>query len=139
MLFLSEHFRCHDGIIEFCNALLYKGMLVPSRPLGGYKLAGITPSPFLFREVAVASWIVDNYDFFDAIYNADGANPGGVIGVVTPFSAQASLITRKLRELGGAELASRITSGTAHGLQGAERPVVLFSAVGAAATTRGPR
>lgn len=31
-LFLSEHFRCHTDIIEYCNDLLYDGLLVPSRP-----------------------------------------------------------------------------------------------------------
>ncbi|MEJ9077277.1 DEAD/DEAH box helicase [Gordonia malaquae] len=147
-LFLSEHFRCHNDIIEFCNALLYNGLLIPSRPLGGYKLKDKTPSPFLFHEVpgsldqrsgssrvnrpeaeAVARWIVENYDYFDAIYNPDGTNHDEVIGVVTPFAAQASLITRKITELGDKQLSERITVGTAHRLQGAERPVVLFSSV----------
>ncbi|NDK87984.1 hypothetical protein GYA93_00075 [Gordonia desulfuricans] len=147
-LFLSEHFRCHPGIIDYCNALLYKGLLVPSRPLDGYKLDGKTPSPFLFCEVsgsqdkrsgssrvnereaaAVAEWVVANYDYFDDIYNADGTSPGAVIGVVTPFAAQARLISRKIREIGDASLSKKITVGTAHRLQGAERPVVLFSSV----------
>lgn len=145
-LLLTEHFRCHPGIIGYCNELLYQGMLVPSRPLDGYKLADRTPSPFLFREVegsqdrrsgssrvneseaiAVAEWIDKNYDFFDAIYNSDGTSADSVVGVVTPFAAQAGLITRKIGEICGAQLRKKITVGTAHRLQGAERPVVLFS------------
>lgn len=147
-LFLSEHFRCHPAIIEYCNKLLYKGLLRPKRPLDGYMLNGRTPSPFLFCEVpgsqdkrsgssrvnereavAVAEWLVANYDYFDDIYNADGTSPVSVIGVVTPFAAQAKLITRKLIEAGDASLSKKITVGTAHRLQGAERPVVVFSSV----------
>lgn len=147
-LFLSEHFRCHPAIINYCNDLLYKGMLEPRRPIEGYKLAGKTASPFLFCEVpgsqdsrsgssrvnepeaeAIAQWVVDNGDYFEAVYNADANAAVPVIGVVTPFAAQARLITRKLGELGGADLQKKITVGTAHRLQGAERPVVLFSSV----------
>lgn len=46
--------------------------------------------------------------------------------MVTPFSAQARLIRRRLRELDKG--LAGITVGTAHSLQGAELPVVLFSA-----------
>lgn len=147
-LFLSEHFRCHPDIINYCNALLYKGMLVPSRPLKGYKLADRTVSPFLFFEVpgsedrksgssrvnareatAIAQWITDNYSYFADIYGPAGASPGEIIGVVTPFAAQARLILQKIGDIGGRELQKKITVGTAHRLQGAERPVVLFSSV----------
>ena len=150
-LFLSEHFRCHKDIINYCNELLYKGMLVPSRPTGGYKLAEMfegKETPFLFYEVEgskdqksgssrvnhreaeeIAKWITENYDRFAKIYDKDGKHPGDVVGVVTPFAAQARLISRKLRDQGGQALAGNITVGTAHRLQGAERPVVLFSSV----------
>ena len=30
-LFLKEHYRCVDGIIEFCNRLSYNGKLKPCR------------------------------------------------------------------------------------------------------------
>ncbi|MDY5274003.1 MAG: AAA domain-containing protein [Arcanobacterium sp.] len=164
-LFLSEHFRCHQQIIGFCNDLLYDGLLKPNRSLKGYKLADITdiPDPFLFHEVpgsvdlrsgssrkndveaeAIAQWIVDNFAFFFDLYNTQEPDSNkkvaaeNLIGVVTPFSAQAANISEKLEELAkkyagksGApeDLAKKITVGTAHRLQGAERPIVLFSAV----------
>lgn len=147
-LFLSEHFRCHPDIINYCNDLLYKGMLVPSRPVEGYKLKDRTVSPFLFHEVAgsesmrsgssrvndreadaVAHWITDNFRYFADIYDPAGQSPNQVVGVVTPFAAQARLISRKIREIGGPALGKAVTVGTAHRLQGAERPVVLFSSV----------
>lgn len=147
-LFLSEHFRCHPSIISYCNDLLYKGMLIPSRPVEGYKLKDRTDSPFLFHEVAgsesrrsgssrlndkeanaIAHWINDNFSYFTDIYDPSGQAPDQVIGVVTPFAAQARLISQKIRDLGGTALGQAVTVGTAHRLQGAERPVVLFSSV----------
>ncbi|MCS6710689.1 AAA family ATPase [Brachybacterium sp. EF45031] len=148
-LFLAEHFRCHAEIIEYCNELLYKGQLIPSRPTTGYRLEGHVPAPFLFREVpgaedqrrgssrvnpmeaeAIATWLDEHFDHFTTIYDA-GGNPEkekAVFGVVTPFAAQARLIQNELRTTMGPR-ASLVTVGTAHTLQGAERSIVLFSSV----------
>ncbi|WP_290499558.1 DEAD/DEAH box helicase [Kocuria sp. UBA5001] len=159
-IFLSEHFRCHPEIIGYCNDLLYNGLLEPKRPASSSPVEG---PAFLFREVpgsqdersgssrvnrteaqCVARWIVANYAYFRDLYTTrepdSNRAPGEdeLIGVVTPFSAQARLITRELRAAATAEdapadlpsrFAESITVGTAHRLQGAERPVVLFSAV----------
>lgn len=161
-LFLSEHFRCHKQIINYCNRLLYHDLLVPSRPLKGYKLSGIE-APFQFKVVpgshdrpkgssrenqieaeAIARWIIDNFAFFFDLYNTQEpeedkkVSAENLIGVVTPFAAQAKTITKALKNLCfqsnsaskiPPDLWRKITIGTAHRLQGAERPVVLFSAV----------
>lgn len=148
-LFLSEHFRCHTDIIEYCNDLLYDGLLVPSRPLKGYKLEGKTPGAFLFQVVensqdrrngssrvnsqeaeAIADWIIGNFEYFRAIYNpdADAAKDKSLFAVVTPFAAQAREVRKTLR-MKSEDLANKVTVGTAHTLQGAERQVVLFSPV----------
>lgn len=145
-LFLAEHFRCHHDIIQFCNDLLYKGLLKPSRPLGSYKLKDIVEHPFLFKKIAnsedqrkgssrincheaqeIATWIASNFDYFRAIYNSNGdpAKDAEIIGVVTPFAAQEHLIKKALDP----RFSKIITVGTAHKLQGAEREIVLFSAV----------
>ncbi len=149
-LFLAEHFRCHDDIINYCNDLLYNGLLKPSRPLGKYKLKDAVARPFLFREVSgsedqkkgssrvnhkeaedIADWIGRNFSFFQNIYNPDrdAEKNKELIGVVTPFAAQARLIEQKIRQKFDTEIAQSITVGTAHRLQGAERAVVLFSSV----------
>ena len=149
-LFLAEHFRCHTDIIEYCNDLLYKGMLKPSRPLDGYKLRNKTASPFLFKTVpnskdqrkgpsrvnfqeatAIATWVRDNFDFFRAIYNPeeDVQKDKTIVGVVTPFAAQASVIKQRIASIVDPSVRDKITVGTAHTLQGAERSVVLFSPV----------
>ncbi|QQB63239.1 AAA family ATPase [Kytococcus sedentarius] len=161
-LFLAEHFRCHPSIIGLCNDLLYGGLLNPQRKETDSKLHGLTEA-FQFRPVpgssdtqvgtsrknvpeaeAIAQWVIDNYDILHDVYidQIDDPNkkakPDGIIGVVTPFSAQArtvrEVLQKRLRDLPSgslipANLASAMTIGTAHQLQGAERPVILFSAV----------
>lgn len=92
----------------------------------------------------IAEWIVKNYSRLLAIYHEGESEPANwlpedaLLAVVTPFAAQARLIRRELRKtLQGhddtadlpARLWERITIGTAHRLQGAERPIILFSAV----------
>lgn len=161
-LFLAEHFRSHPDIIGFCNTLLYDGLLQPKRAASSSKLDGES-SAFLFTEVhgsqdskegpsrknqaeaeAIAAWIVANYGYFFHIYNTQEPNANrkvaedSLIGVVTPFSAQARLIKKELEKAAMAADASldlpkdlweKVTVGTAHRLQGAERPIILFSAV----------
>lgn len=143
-LFLSEHFRCRSEIIDYCNELLYDGLLIPSRPESPHPLGAHISSPFLFHEVAastdqkrsgsrinqdeaeaIAEWIHERQDFLRDGYPGKDLNQ--IVGVVTPFAAQAREIEKalKLRRLDS----EKITVGTAHRLQGAERPVVLFSSV----------
>jgi|GEM_PF-3060355 len=154
-LFLEEHYRCVNGIIEFCNELIYKKTreLKPSRGVES-KVADKVKSPFMFKVVegsedrragssrvnqveadAIMDWIQANREALEALY-ADEDDSGTVVkrpidkivGVVTPFSAQSRCIRQAISKR-DAKLAKSITVGTAHRLQGAERPVILFSAV----------
>lgn len=181
-LFLAEHFRCHPLIINYCNELIYGGLLRPRRPMpsavieglreradggspldgspekssvsdarddGGrykaYRLLEDVPNPLLFVPVrgsssqpagssrknpaeatAIAAWVAANGTRLSDIY---GRGVGETIAVVTPFAAQARCISRELAKAIGRRRAGSITVGTAHRLQGAERPVVLFSPV----------
>jgi len=181
-LFLAEHFRCHPLIINFCNELLYGGMLKPRRPMPtpiiqqlkqralensqlngepeqsatdneiddrgcykAYRLFNVVDNPLLFVPVegsksqragssrknpveaqTVASWIAENGSFFTDVY---GKELGETIAVVTPFAAQARCISQELTKAIGFANAHNITVGTAHRLQGAERPIILFSCV----------
>jgi len=55
-----------------------------------------------------------------------------LVAIVTPFRGQVEAIKSRIRELldpEDANLSARLTIGTVHTLQGAEMPVVLFSAV----------
>lgn len=181
-LFLAEHFRCHPLIINYCNKLLYGGMLKPRRPmptsviqrlnrlsaegeqldgepeksnrddgaddnghLKAYKLSGLVDNPLLFVAVegsesqrvgnsrknvaeaqAIAAWIAENGRLLTGIY---GKKLGETVAVVTPFASQARCISQEIAKEIGSNAARSVTVGTAHRLQGAERPVVLFSCV----------
>lgn len=161
-LLLREHFRCHPDIIGFCNELLYDGLLEPKRKESSSKLHGLRPavewvdvpesqdsrqgSSRVNRAEAraIAEWIVANYAYLFDVYHHQEKDTekkvaeDDLIGVVTPFAAQARLIRQEIAAAAkeaapDAEVPKRIeakiTVGTAHRLQGAERPIILFSAV----------
>ena len=136
-LYLVEHRRCITPIIQYCNALCYAGILVPKND--GTPPSGIPP--FLGVHVAgktqrmqggsrcnskeadrIALWLADHRD---ALYQTYGQDLRNVVGVITPFKAQIGLLQQALAGRG----IDGVTVGTVHALQGAERPVVLFSPV----------
>lgn len=73
---------------------------------------------------AVVAWIEENREVLENLYAPN--HIADIIGVVTPFAAQARCIQTLLETKEGNY--KDITVGTAHRLQGAERPVILFSA-----------
>lgn len=141
-LWLLEHRRCYDEIIEYSSALCYQGKLLPRRgpapgdaplPAMGYVhidgksiKAGNSRSN-LSEAQTIATWIAKNRPLLESRYDRPVEQ---IVGVVTPFGAQ-------VRELRRACSAHKITVsgrtgmtiGTVHALQGAERPVVIFSPV----------
>ncbi|NKL79557.1 AAA domain-containing protein [Rhizobium leguminosarum] len=141
-LWLFEHRRCHDEIIEYSNALCYKGKLRPRRgpapsdallPAMGYlhvdgKAVRAGNSRLNPTEAqTIVAWIAENRRSLEARYNRPVEQ---IVGIVTPFGAQV----REMRRACSAHkitVSGRtgITIGTVHALQGAERPVVIFSPV----------
>lgn len=147
-VFLSEHYRCSPEIIGYCNKLLYGDRLEPQRPRASVDNKNPMSKefwPISYRLVAgsqsvtcgssrrnmqeaqdIAVWVFRNFHLIKSRYDGQAADE--LVGVVTPFSAQAKLIKRILSEA-CPDLAKLVTVGTAHRLQGAERPVILFSTV----------
>ncbi len=153
-MMLTEHRRCFDEIIEYCNRLAYHGFLEPKKGSAN----GIPFAPMQFQAVdgistvrggssranpdeafAVAQWILDNQqqllDHYQRTEKASATNEkrpekklrlADIIGIITPFTGQKYELTLALRRV-GINL-SGLTIGTVHALQGAERPVILFSA-----------
>lgn len=153
-MMLIEHRRCFDEIIEYCNRLAYHGFLEPKK--GSAK--GIPFAAMQFQAVdgistvrggssranpdeafAIAQWILanqqqllDHYQRGEKALAANEKRPekklrmADIIGVITPFTGQKYELTLALRRV-GINL-SGLTIGTVHALQGAERPVILFSA-----------
>ncbi|KHN56834.1 DNA helicase [Dickeya fangzhongdai] len=142
-MYLYEHRRCFDNIIDYCNVLCYHGKLQPKRgiekgtifPAMGYlhidgkgMQANGGSRYNTFEAETIATWLVTHKEEIEHHY---GEPLHKVVGVVTPFSAQVSAIKVSLRKLGincsGDE--HSLTVGTVHSLQGAERAIVLFSPV----------
>lgn len=143
-LFLSEHRRCFDDIIQYCNKLVYKNKLNPLRgnkrknnikdlfPKMGYKqIASLysqkvgTSRNNVVEAAGIANWIKENYKEIFEYYK--DVNPNNVIGVITPFKAQATVIRNTLKKILPQEISKRIVVGTIHVFQGGERKVILMS------------
>lgn len=141
-LYLFEHRRCYDEIIGFSNALCYKGKLRPLRgkapkdaelPALGYLhidgrafTAGSSRANPLEAQT-IAAWLDNNRIALQARY---GKPLEQIVGIVTPFGRQVREIrdacaTRRI----AVEGRDGMTIGTVHALQGAERPIIIFSPV----------
>jgi len=138
---LVNHRRCLPEIIGYCNELCYEGALIPRRtpasdpgnphplqfglihvPGHGERAGGSRIN--ILEGACVSGWIAENADDLESRYpNLPLAD---IVAVVTPFRAQARVITTRLKQYLG-ERADKVVVGTVHSLQGAERPVVLFS------------
>ncbi len=148
-LYLTEHRRCYDAIIGYCNDLVYKGLL---EPLRGKPLNGCPWPQMSFLAVngrsntrgssrvneaeanAISQWFIENGPAIIAYarqMDAELESRSDVevlqktVGIVTPFSRQAALIERRLIQCN----VQGVTVGTVHRLQGDERRIVIFSSV----------
>lgn len=150
-LFLSEHRRCYDEIIAYCNKLVYEGNLELKR--GSFyaaehnELRGVLPV-MGFRQVASAKsqkyagsrrnreeaeaiikWLQEKYEMILSCYrDKESFDERGVLGIITPFKSQSSLI-KSLIKRRLPKYSKFIDVGTVHTFQGAERKVILFSSV----------
>ncbi|MQS53163.1 hypothetical protein FHL02_09030 [Lactobacillus salsicarnum] len=141
-LFLSEHRRCLPEIISYCNDLAYDGKLQACRrPSKKYYDGKLPPMGYghisgkLIRSHGsyanpveanvIASWIKSEKAALLKMYGKDKI--GDVLAVITPFSAQKLQILHALKQNDFGK--NDITVGTVHAMQGAERPVIIFSTV----------
>jgi len=147
-LMLTEHRRCVPELIGYCNTLIYGGRLEPKRPPIPLEDRILPPLALIHtggadsrrggsrwndsEAAAIVDWLKAQRERIEQHYiDVDGAPTPiwKLVGIVTPFAAQAAAIERRLRR----ELPdllrkeSRLTVGTVHALQGAERAIVLFS------------
>ena len=150
-LFLSEHRRCYDEIINYCNELVYKGKLIPLRnkesegkkrilPLDKYPVIGYYDIPTEFSQTVGTSrvnheeakqivlWISEH---FTEIYNLYKAKEKDIelkdiLAIITPFRAQANIIKNELKQ-SFSDYYKFIEVGTVHTFQGGERKIIIFS------------
>lgn len=144
-MFLYEHRRCFDEIVNYCNELSYKNKLIPKRgtrsgtdnpenglPAMGYlNIEGVCATKSgsrqnLIEAQAIADWLSQNREKLESAY---GLKISQIVGIVSPFGAQVKAISNACREAGimVGKGEDQMTVGTVHSLQGAERPVVIFS------------
>ncbi|UIO43870.1 AAA domain-containing protein [Brevibacillus brevis] len=146
-LFLSEHRRCYNEIIDYCNKLVYKGNLEPKRGKGtehagraikqwpqmGYRQINSENSSkqgtsrYNRQEAAkIAEWLNDHFALIQAAYPKEAEH--NLLGIITPFKAQVRCIQTEIAKQ-APHLRSKISVGTVHTFQGAERNVILMSTV----------
>lgn len=140
-LFLSEHRRCYDDIIQYCNELVYRGKLKPLRgngkerqilPKMGYHLIESKKSKRVgtsrsntIEAMKIARWILENEQKIFQAYPNIALDK--VIGVITPFKEQAKEISNAFKQILPNHLKDRITVGTVHTFQGGERKIIILS------------
>ncbi|WP_342075178.1 AAA domain-containing protein [Yoonia sp. SS1-5] len=137
-LYLFEHRRCYDEIINFSNTLCYQGSLQPVRgaapkdgvlpPMGYIHIDGLAvryggSCANATEAATIADWLFANRDKLESHY---GEKLEDIVGLVTPFGRQVQELKRACADRG---IDRRITIGTVHSLQGAERPIIMFSPV----------
>ena len=140
-LFLSEHRRCFDDIIKYCNKLVYKNKLQHLRgngksieilPKMGYHLIETKKSKRVgtsrintTEAIGIAKWILKNEkDIFN--YYAK-ISQDKILGIITPFKEQAREIRRVLKQMLPPHIINKITVGTIHVFQGGERKIIIMS------------
>ncbi|HBF19029.1 MAG TPA: hypothetical protein DDW81_02965 [Cryomorphaceae bacterium] len=143
-MMLQEHRRCFNEIIKYCNEMAYAGVLKPLR--GNSKKAVLPPMIHFHVEsnsitknrdrtnekeaMVLLEWLMQ---FKEQIFNhykhiKDYNNQfENMVGIITPFSGQKRTLIRLANSKGLNTKLMKI--GTVHALQGAERPVILFSSV----------
>ncbi len=134
-VFLSEHRRSVPEIVRFANTLSYANRLVPKRaklehrilPAFGYAdIRGESATSGKSRlnkpeADSIANWLGKMRETLEKTYNLPIAE---VVAVITPFAAQTRYLkTQLLKKY------PQMTIGTINSLQGAERPIVIFSPV----------
>jgi hypothetical protein len=146
-LMLTEHRRCFDEIISYCNDLCYRGKLEPIKGLKvkakGTGADGLPALGYLQvdglceqlpggsrRNVAeaetIAAWIADRKAALEQSY--PGRTLAEILGIVTPFAAQAEVIRAALGRAGiDMTKGSAVLVGSVHSFQGGQRPVMIFS------------
>lgn len=135
-MFLKEHWRCVPEIIAYCNELCYQNALISMKNDGPYflprlgylpikgleqKEGGSRNNPREAQEIIY--WLQKNYQKILDRY--PGKNLDQCVGIITPFTPQ----TRLLKGLLGKNDLDIKKVGTVHALQGAEKPIIIFSPV----------
>lgn len=141
-LLLTEHRRCLDQLISYSNDFIYNGQLEPKRGRQpainldfikgnkGYVHVDYSSERHgksrinKLEAYTIAAWIDTHSQTLIDLYDKPIHQ---IVAVVTPYKPQSLGIKKALKQYHSSF--EKITVGTVHALQGAERPIVLFSLV----------
>jgi len=135
---LDTQYRMHPQIAELASGLFYGGLLrshssTETRPAS----AGLGHAPLTLLDTSgAAPWCSrlsggGRFNLCHAVLAAQTAEKivresGHSVGIISPYAAQARLITRILRERG---LEKAVRAATVHRFQGGEEDIILFDTV----------
>ena len=138
---LREHRRCLDSIIAFANEYVYQNSLIllggqehdkphSLPPMGFVHVDGLCEKYLLSRRNvgeanAILYWLSHLCKELETAY---GKPLHEIVAIITPYSAQKEYFELCTEELFPEHIAQNLVIGTVHALQGAERPIILFSA-----------
>ncbi|EOB3567825.1 AAA domain-containing protein [Vibrio vulnificus] len=155
-LMLRGHYRCQRVISQFCNEMVYDNKIFINGNL--FKERGVLPPLSFVESSGkteqqnnksranavevdmVVDWIIKQWPKVQKHYGAtvEGKWLSDIVAVVSPFELQARRILQALKKalpnerthpLGLCKTdTENFTCGTIDSLQGAERPIILFSA-----------
>ncbi|WP_083788667.1 AAA domain-containing protein [Paraburkholderia atlantica] len=157
-LTLTNHYRCLKPIIEICNQMVYGDALKVATPTPeklwrpeferlGYLVvdsAVDTKNPGgsrrnLDEATCIARWVKENESSLRRHFDPKGEKDlTDIVAIVTPFKGQKDHLVSAVAKAYGVTrldhndktaLYNRMVIDTVHSLQGAERPVVIFSMV----------
>lgn len=143
-MILTEHRRCNDEIIQYCNDLAYSGMLKPmkgkadprqlfpsllhlhveaSSNIDGKSRSNLQEATF------IVDWLIENKVKIESHYSCEekSLEIEDLVGIITPFRGQKMVLLHLLKNAGFAT--GKMKVGTIHALQGAEREIIIFSTV----------
>ena len=146
-IMLVDHFRSVPEVIQYCNALVYRGRLRPRRAslpeASRVQLADGPLNPMSYAHVAtpvelrsgswsnpgeaatIATWLKANAGAISTAYG--GAPLHELVAIVTPFDGQRTTVREVVERALGRHVARKMTIDTIHSLQGAQRRIVIMS------------
>ena len=143
---LLEHRRCLPEIIQYCSDLAYNGQIIPMRKdketifpkMAFYNVRSSATTKQGNKRTnpeesrAICDWLTKNMQKIKDEYgkgepDQDEVSIEKYVGILTPFRGQKEQLYQDLKAFGFN--ADGFKMGTVHALQGAERPIVLFSSV----------
>jgi hypothetical protein len=157
-LTLTNHYRCLAPIIQICNRMVYgralnvatrtpRTLWRPEFARLGYLVvdpAVDTKNPGgsrrnLDEAACIARWVKENEPSLRRHFDPRGEKDlSDIVAIVTPFKGQKEYLVNEFAKAYGvarpnpkdkSALYNRMVIDTVHSLQGAERPVVVFSMV----------